>query len=45
MRAEVRAVTPEQFTSWAERQRADIKAAGEELGKQRERRLREGETD
>ena len=45
MRAEVRAVTPEQFTSWAERQRADIKAAGEALGKQRERRLREGETD
>ena len=45
MRAAVRAVTPEEFTSWAERQRADIKTAGEDLGKQRERRLRAGETD
>ena len=45
MRAEVRAVSPEEFTSWAERTRADIQAAGEALGKQRERRLREGETD
>jgi cytochrome c oxidase subunit 2 len=44
MRAEVRAVSPEEFTSWAERTRADIQAAGEALGKQRERRLREEET-
>jgi cytochrome c oxidase subunit 2 len=45
MRAEVRAVTPEEFTSWAERTRADIQQAGVDLGKQRERRNAEGETD
>jgi cytochrome c oxidase subunit 2 len=38
MRAEVRAVTPEQFERWAERQRAGIQAAGELVAKQRERR-------
>ena len=38
MRAEVRAVTPEQFEAWAEQQRDDIEAAGEELAEQREQR-------
>jgi cytochrome c oxidase subunit 2 len=45
MRAEVRAVTPAEFESWAQQQRADIEAAGEELGEQRERRNQEGETE
>jgi cytochrome c oxidase subunit 2 len=36
MRAEVRAVTPEEFEAWAERQRADIKEAREALAQQRE---------
>ena len=45
MRAEVRAVTPDEFESWAQQQRADIKAAGEALGEQRKRREREGETE
>jgi cytochrome c oxidase subunit II len=45
MRAEVRAVTPEQFEAWADRRRADIKAAGEDLGKQRKRREAQGEVD
>jgi cytochrome c oxidase subunit 2 len=36
MRAEVRAVTPDQFEEWAEQQRADIREAGEELAAQRE---------
>jgi len=35
MRAEVRAVTPEEYEAWAERQRADIKAAQEGLAEQR----------
>ena len=38
MRAEVRAVTPEEFEAWAERQRADIKAAQEGLTEQRKQR-------
>ena len=38
MRAEVRAVTPEQFEEWAEVQREDIAAAGEDLAEQREQR-------
>ena len=38
MRAAVRAVTPNQFESWAMRQRADIQAAGEALAEQRKRR-------
>jgi cytochrome c oxidase subunit 2 len=37
MRAEVRAVTPDEFEQWAEQQRADIREAGEELAEQRER--------
>jgi cytochrome c oxidase subunit 2 len=45
MRNVVRAVTPQQFQSWAMRQRADIRAAGEELGKQRRERLKAGEPD
>ena len=36
MRAEVRAVTPEQYQSWAERQAQDIQEAGELLAEQRE---------
>jgi cytochrome c oxidase subunit 2 len=42
MRARVRAVTPERFQAWAERQRADIKAAQLGLAKQREQRERTG---
>ncbi len=38
MRAEVRAVTPEEFTSWAEATRGDIERAGEDLSEERERR-------
>ncbi len=38
MRAAVRAVTPDEFLSWASRQREDIKAAGEALAEQRKRR-------
>ena len=45
MRAEVRAVTPDEFVSWAQQQRADIEAAGEDLAEQRERREQEGETE
>jgi cytochrome c oxidase subunit 2 len=45
MRAEVRAVTPEQFEAWADRQRADIKAAGEALAEQRKQREAEGAVD
>jgi cytochrome c oxidase subunit 2 len=41
MRAEVQAVSPEEFEAWAERQRAAIEEAGEALAEQRERR--EGE--
>jgi cytochrome c oxidase subunit 2 len=37
MRAQVRAVTPDEFEQWAEQQRADIREAGEELAEQRER--------
>jgi cytochrome c oxidase subunit II len=45
MRAAVRAVTPDEFIAWADRTRTDIQQAGEDLGKQRERRNAEGETD
>jgi len=38
MRAEVRAVTAEEFEDWAEQQREDIEAAGTELAEQREQR-------
>jgi cytochrome c oxidase subunit 2 len=38
MRAQVRAVTPDQFEAWAERQRADIRAAQEGLAQQRRQR-------
>ena len=41
MRAEVRAVTPDQFEQWAEEQRDAIQEAGEALAEQREQR--EGE--
>jgi cytochrome c oxidase subunit 2 len=37
MRAEVRAVTPDEFEEWADRQRDDIREAGEALAEQRER--------
>jgi cytochrome c oxidase subunit II len=42
MRAEVRAVTPEQWETWAEEKRADIEEAGEALAEQREQRETEG---
>jgi cytochrome c oxidase subunit 2 len=45
MRARVRAVTPDRFEAWADRQRADIEAAGEALSKQRKRREAAGEVD
>jgi cytochrome c oxidase subunit II len=45
MRAQVRAVTPDEFEAWAEQQRADIREAGEELAAQRERREARGEVD
>ena len=45
MRAQVRAVTPDRFEAWAERQRRDIREAGEELARQRERREAEGAVD
>jgi cytochrome c oxidase subunit 2 len=38
MRAEVQAVTPEEYESWAEEQRAAIEEAGEALAEQREQR-------
>jgi heme/copper-type cytochrome/quinol oxidase subunit 2 len=38
MRAEVRAVTPDQFERWAEEQRAAIEEAGGALAEQREQR-------
>jgi cytochrome c oxidase subunit II len=41
MRAEVRAVTPDQFEEWSERTREEIQQAGEELIEQRERRQAE----
>ena len=43
MRAEVRAVSPEEYERWAERRSADIEEAGEALAEQREQR--EGEAD
>jgi cytochrome c oxidase subunit II len=45
MRAAVRAVTPEEFESWAERTRAEIQEAGEALAEQRERRAQEAEPE
>ncbi len=41
MRAEVRAVTPDQFEEWSERTREEIQQAGEDLIEQRERRQAE----
>jgi cytochrome c oxidase subunit II len=38
MRGVVRAVTPDRFESWADRQRRDIQEAGELLSEQRQRR-------
>jgi cytochrome c oxidase subunit 2 len=43
MRAVVRAVSPTEFEAWAERQRADIRAADEALAEQREQREGGGE--
>jgi cytochrome c oxidase subunit 2 len=44
MRAEVHAVTAEEYVSWAEEQRTEIEEAGEALAEQRERReAEEGE--
>jgi cytochrome c oxidase subunit 2 len=42
MRAEVRAVSPDQFEQWAEEQRDAIQEAGEALAEQREQREGEG---
>jgi cytochrome c oxidase subunit II len=42
MRAQVRAVTPDEFEDWATQTREDIKAAGEDLAEQREQREQEG---
>jgi cytochrome c oxidase subunit II len=38
MRAEVRAVTPDQYEEWAEEQRSAIEEAGQALAEQREQR-------
>jgi cytochrome c oxidase subunit 2 len=38
MRGEVRAVSPDEFEAWADRQRQDIQEAGELLSEQRQRR-------
>jgi cytochrome c oxidase subunit 2 len=43
MRAEVRAVTPEEFEAWAEQTRSEIEAAGEDLAEQRKVRDEEVE--
>ncbi|HEU0024417.1 MAG TPA: cytochrome c oxidase subunit II [Thermoleophilaceae bacterium] len=43
MRAEVRAVPPDEFVRWAEATRAEIRDAGEALAEQRERREAEVE--
>ena len=45
MRAQVQAVTPDEFEIWADRKRAQIVAAGEALAEQRKLREREGQTD
>jgi cytochrome c oxidase subunit 2 len=45
MRAQVRAVTPNQFKAWAEDQREEIRLAGEELAEQRRLREREQEIE
>jgi cytochrome c oxidase subunit 2 len=42
MRAEVQAVTPDEFQSWARRKRQQIQAAGEALAAERKRRQGEG---
>jgi heme/copper-type cytochrome/quinol oxidase subunit 2 len=42
MRAWVRAVTPDQFESWASAKRAQIKAAGEAVAKSRKQREKVG---
>jgi heme/copper-type cytochrome/quinol oxidase subunit 2 len=42
MRAMVRAVKPDEFEAWARTKRAQIKAAGEALGKSRKERERAG---
>ena len=45
MRARVRAVTPEQFQAWEQRQRDDIKAAQQELAAQRKQREKSNQID
>jgi cytochrome c oxidase subunit II len=45
MRAIVQAVKPDDFEVWAQHKRAQIKAAGEELGKARKAREKAGEVD
>jgi cytochrome c oxidase subunit II len=43
MRAEVRAVTPDEFEQWADETRAEIDAAGEALAEQRRERAQESQ--
>jgi len=43
MRAEVRAVSPEEFVSWADRTRREIERAGADLAEQRKQREEEGD--
>ena len=43
MRAWVRAVTPSEFEQWAKDKRAQIKASGEAVAKQRKERERTGQ--
>jgi cytochrome c oxidase subunit 2 len=45
MRAMVQAVTPDEFEMWAQHKRAQIKAAGDAVGKARKQREKAGEVD
>ena len=45
MRAEVQAMSPDDFQTWSDHKIAQIQAAGDELAKQRKQREQEGQTD
>ena len=45
MRARVRAVSPEDYTAFLQRQKADIKASQEALAEQREQRAAEADSE
>jgi len=45
MRAWVRAVKPDEFEAWAQKKRAQIKAAGEAVAKSRKEREKVGAVD